>query len=192
MPSRSFNRVMGLSRRARILLVVAVALATVYLVAWQGQSSFKRVYHWLNAQQLPHDPLKSLESATSLQTYLLDSDWATSSTGGFKDEIGLHAHEILGERTIDDPQEIERLVAGIKAGVHQGGMPSACFNPRHAVSVSNANGTYDFLICFECAWLYVYRRGEKQPLAALTFARGKDAIIELFPEDTAEPTISTL
>lgn len=187
----------GLATSAIAVLCLFVAILTIsgaFLSTPSGRKLMRYLEReWgprLFPQEIPPDALQALENAVTLQTYLLDGNPETNTRGEFKHEVGLHAYKILSEATIEEPHEITRIATGIKEGIYSAGMPAACFAPRHAVNVSNDDGSFDFLICFECGWVYIYRRDEKTPLAGLTFSGNKERMLDLFPSGPGQESSS--
>ncbi|MDB5298582.1 MAG: hypothetical protein JWO87_245 [Phycisphaerales bacterium] len=71
-------------------------------------------------------------------------------------------HEILGRMTVTDTTIRQRLNAALQSGVRESdGTRMACFNPRHGIRVTRAGETTDFVICFECRQVQVWRGGKK-------------------------------
>jgi hypothetical protein len=69
-----------------------------------------------------------------------------------------YGHEILGRTIISDPAARDRLNSALQAGVRQSdGRAMSCFNPRHGIRVTRAGVTTDFVICFECRQVQVWR-----------------------------------
>ncbi|HEY8665281.1 MAG TPA: hypothetical protein VIL86_01390 [Tepidisphaeraceae bacterium] len=74
----------------------------------------------------------------------------------------LYGHEILGRTMIADLQTRRQLNGALKAGVRENnGEAAACFNPRHAIRVTRAGVTTEFLICFECSRVEVWRNDKE-------------------------------
>jgi hypothetical protein len=73
-----------------------------------------------------------------------------------------YGHEILGRTVIHDAATRERLNEAFQSGVRasDGGM-MACFNPRHGIRVTHKGVSTDFVICFECRQVQVWRGGRK-------------------------------
>lgn len=78
----------------------------------------------------------------------------------------LRGYRILGQTRITDPSVQRRLIRSFKWGARLNYVPffmgSACFSPRHAIRVTHGQSTTDFMICFECGHVEVYRDQPKQ------------------------------
>jgi hypothetical protein len=104
---------------------------------------------YLRAPGIPHAAWNALNDADryellSLNPHLSESDY--------------YGHEILGQTLIQDAAVRERLNNALQAGVRASdGRAYACFNPRHGIRVTHAGVVTDFLICFECRQVQVWR-----------------------------------
>lgn len=71
---------------------------------------------------------------------------------------GFHQWRIVStavvERAAMRREIFERVINGVKKGV--GGVPPACFKPRHGFRASQGGKAVDLLICFDCGHLYSY------------------------------------
>ena len=73
-----------------------------------------------------------------------------------------HGHEILGQTIITDSATRERLNEAFQSGARANdGTMMACFNPRHGIRVTHAGVTTDFVVCFECRQVQVWRGNQK-------------------------------
>jgi hypothetical protein len=73
-----------------------------------------------------------------------------------------YGHEILGRTTITDKAIQERLNQAFQLGVRDSdGRMMACFNPRHGIRVTHGDVVTEFVICFECRQVEVWRGGKK-------------------------------
>jgi hypothetical protein len=72
---------------------------------------------------------------------------------------------VLGRNEINDERKCRALAAALKQGINSApGDVYACFWPRHALRVTSGGRTIDFLICFECEWVYVYDESSEKRL----------------------------
>ncbi|HEY2589135.1 MAG TPA: hypothetical protein VGI81_25555 [Tepidisphaeraceae bacterium] len=70
-------------------------------------------------------------------------------------------HAILGRVVITDRAVQDRLNTALRAGAWESdGSVGACFNPRHGIRVTHAGVNTDYLICFECRQVQVWRDGK--------------------------------
>lgn len=78
-----------------------------------------------------------------------------------KDEQGktlFHGYEIVTHKKVVKDDDRKELVTSLKALVHWCSfLQAACFNPRHGLRITHGKTVTDYLICFECGRMYVYR-----------------------------------
>jgi hypothetical protein len=80
-------------------------------------------------------------------------------------EREFHGFGILGQVPIDAAQgravfkDLETSALQWKSNPRRGRL--ACFNPRHGIRVTKDSHNFDFLICYECGQVLVYRDGKK-------------------------------
>lgn len=104
---------------------------------------------------LPTEAAQALQAPTQVILYSLEPWERTTARGK-----NLHGYKILGRTTLD-PKQTQIAVAAFQTAVSGwDGMLAMCFDPRHALQVTSNGKTYDFLLCYACHQLYVYR-GEK-------------------------------
>ncbi|MDG2020869.1 MAG: hypothetical protein P8J59_02860 [Phycisphaerales bacterium] len=68
----------------------------------------------------------------------------------------LHGYSVLKSCAIEDRATREEILGAFERGIadHEGGVPSDCFRPRHAIRVVLDGSTTDYLICFQCSnWM---------------------------------------
>lgn len=77
----------------------------------------------------------------------------------------LWLHRVLGRARVEAPEQRSELVALIDEAIGDGDDSSAaaCFDPRHAVTVTRDGRRVDILICFECQSLSVHDEAESTP-----------------------------
>jgi len=109
---------------------------------------------WLRWREMPRVVSRALDQANtyellSLNPYLSRPDY--------------YNHAILGRVAIADRATRERLNSELAAGARlSDGRVMACFNPRHAIRVTGADGVVtDVVICFECRQVQVRRDGKQ-------------------------------
>ncbi|RUL75945.1 hypothetical protein [Dyella choica] len=69
----------------------------------------------------------------------------------------LHGFEILGQATLN-PAQASSAVAAFDVAIRGfDNVIAACFDPRHAIRIQANGHTYDFLLCYSCHQLEVYR-----------------------------------
>ena len=128
-------------------LVIPLALV---LIAYIGLS----VYRATRPSSIPAAALACLRTPQRMTLFSLDPDpLARLQQPG---AVFFHQFRVLGETPISTPEN-QRVIANTLDRANRSfGVEYACFNPRHGVRVSGTSGTYDFLICFECAQIEVY------------------------------------
>lgn len=109
--------------------------------------------------KLPDDMAKALEKADEIEIYSLN--------GELNHPDGWHGAKVLGKTTLTKAADRKTVVAAIKKGIEEGTRGARCFIPRHGLRVTYQGTTYDFLICFECHWVYIYTNPSDKPLVLL-------------------------
>jgi hypothetical protein len=105
---------------------------------------------------MPIDAAKALHESRSAVLYSLEpwSDRANPSPA-------LHRFQILGQKRIDGAaykaaaEEFEAAVGRWDDRM------AACFDPRHGLSVTSGGHQFEFLLCYACHQMAVYRDGEQ-------------------------------
>ena len=105
---------------------------------------------------IPIDAAKALHESHSAVLYSLEP-W--SPRGNPKP--ALHGFKILGKKRIDGAA-YEVAIGEFEAAVRRwdDGM-ALCFDPRHAIRVASGGHEYEFLLCYACHQMAVYRDGKK-------------------------------
>ena len=116
-----------------------------------------------------------------------------------------HGCKILGRTTIVDRVTQQNLVAALERGITEAPRGSMmCFQPHHAIRLTGAGSTTDFVICFMCLKVEVWTNnelhsrfntsGSPQPVfnqviraASIPINRQAD---ELAPDYSKPPTIT--
>ena len=97
------------------------------------------------------DAWAALEKAEKFELHSLDPDF------GHDVKDGIYGWKSLGQTTVKDAQLRKKLVAALGDAIDNArASKKKCFDPRHAIRVIAGQKTYDFLICFECDYVYVY------------------------------------
>jgi hypothetical protein len=73
-------------------------------------------------------------------------------------DMTLHGFKVLKHLTLEGKQAA-MASAAFESAISQGknGLQADCFNPRHALRIMVKDQTYDYLLCYECGALSVYR-----------------------------------
>jgi len=102
------------------------------------------------------DPLSRIENANQVILYSIRGD-AYRYTKNVKFDDELHGYPVLGKVQIKEATKRRAIADALKSAVNSAsGEVYGCFWPRHAVRVVSKGRTVDYLICFECEWVYVY------------------------------------
>lgn len=107
---------------------------------------------------IPEDVLTALTSAESFELYSLNPD----RLGEKPEDGGFHGWKVLGKTEVKGEAR-QSLIAALKKGVSDSdGTVAACFNPRHGIQVTTADGkTFAVVICFECLSMNFYKGDER-------------------------------
>lgn len=105
---------------------------------------------------LPVDAVEALRSASQVEIYSLEP-WSRPDRTGRE---AFYGYEVLGRATL--PPETSRIAVAEFEAVAKApdGIAVLCFDPRHALRVERNGDTYDFLLCYDCGAMEVYRNGE--------------------------------
>jgi hypothetical protein len=110
---------------------------------------------WLRWHGMPLVAARALADADQYEVLSLQPLRSYSGQPRF------YGHKILGQMTVTDPATRQRLNAALQSGVRESdGRMMACFNPRHGIRLTRAGVTTDFVICFECRQIQVWRDGK--------------------------------
>lgn len=136
-----------MSRRKQVGLMAVVAgavvLVGVFLFCWQSS-------------KLPPEAGKALHNAERFELFSINPDQKAFQIA--KEGDGYHRWPVLGQAVITDPAVRARLVDALEDGASANdGEVHNCFWPRHGIRVTHAGHTYDFLICFFCYQMEIYR-----------------------------------
>jgi hypothetical protein len=105
------------------------------------------------SKDIPPAPLAALQSAETFELFSIKPENANISDTAPQ----LQGYEVLGRTKITDPATRTQLIEALRIAARQSdGSAAACFDPRHAIQVTHAGVTTDFLICFECRQVEVY------------------------------------
>lgn len=122
--------------------------------------------------KLPADAAAALVSGTKFVLYslspgLLDADpFAPPQSNVGKKALPererLHLFEILGQTELKNGEDRKAAVALLHESIRKwDGAVAACFHPRHALRVTHQGVVFDFVICFECRTIQLYRDSEQ-------------------------------
>lgn len=111
-------------------------------------------------QTVPDDAWRALRSPSRVVLYSIDPRRnfplrPVRDHSSIKSE-SFHDHDILGSVPLDGYQAAAAKIFR-HALVWPFGMQINCFDPRHALRVESGGHVYDFLVCFECDGILVFR-----------------------------------
>ena len=130
------------------------------------------------SKDIPPAPLAALRSAETFE--LLAIDPLLTSVNESAPQF--HGHDILGHTSVTDPTTRTRLIEALRTAARQSdGSVASCFNPRHAIRVTHAGVTTDFLICFECRQVEVF-----------TDSAGSTSTDRFLIDNSAQPTFDAV
>lgn len=134
-------------RRSRVIIAVVV----VVLVASGA---------WLRWRGMPGAAWDALTTADQLELYSLKPDDIAGNLDRFT---------VLGKTTVSNSQQRVKLRDALQSGVRQSdGTMYRCFNPRHGIRVTKNGVVTDFVICFECGRVQVWRGDQRLAYFAVT------------------------
>ncbi|PTY03556.1 hypothetical protein DB346_06715 [Verrucomicrobia bacterium LW23] len=112
--------------------------------------------------------LLALVSSEAMQAQGEAKPWAVRGTASLTHKSALQACE-----------EVSRLI-------HTGGDEAKCFNPRHALFLTSGGTRYEYVICFECEQMRVYRSESR--LETVPIPNAPDTLDALLKAAGVEPT----
>jgi hypothetical protein len=108
----------------------------------------------------PSNELNALDDADRFELFSLDPSMTGWIPAPGRSEF--HNHAVLGSTDILDRATQMELRNALKAGIREsGGEEAACFDPRHGIRVTHGSAVTDFVICFECEQVEVWRDGAR-------------------------------
>ena len=134
------------------------------------------IYRVVRLRSIPEAALRCLRAPQHMTLYSINPDrWAQSQ---HLNTTLFHKFRVLGETSITAPDSQLVVADTIQQAVtHSFGTEYKCFDPRHGVRVSDTSGTYDFLMCFECAQIEIY--SGDQHIAHLTISGSTTSLNEI-------------
>jgi ketosteroid isomerase-like protein len=123
---------------------------------------YKRTYLF-RTNKIPAKAQELLDGAEELELYSLDPQESLDERKR-DPKSGFHGYKVLGKTTVKDATTRKKLVASLKQGVddNYGAVAGNCFDPRHGIQVTHKDMTMDFVICFQCSWVYMYESDKDQ------------------------------
>ncbi len=102
---------------------------------------------------LPSEVTQVLSNATELELLSLDPN---SYPLKLQDPARFHGWRILGRLVVRSSADRQRVAKAVMQAVEEGGIPVACFDPRHGIHAVETNHAQDLVICFHCDQVQVY------------------------------------
>jgi hypothetical protein len=131
----------GSGRRIRWAIVVILVMAGISVGGW---------LRWIG---MPVVAWRALGDANEYELLSLEPRLSGPD---------FYGHTILGGTKVVDAETREKLNRALRLGVRENnGEEMACFNPRHGIRVTRDGVTTDFVICFECRQVEVFRGGKQ-------------------------------
>ena len=140
---------------------VAIAAFTAALTLAAGPAP--------DEDKLPDAARTALEKADQIDVLSLDP------TADETDKDAFHKYKVLGRATVKDTDARKDIAAAVEKGVAEGGPVARCFEPRHGLHVVYNDTTYDFLICYQCSRIRIFR-GTPEPETVATSGASKAAL----------------
>ncbi|MBL8821288.1 MAG: hypothetical protein JNJ77_01780 [Planctomycetia bacterium] len=104
------------------------------------------------------DYLAPISDADKVTLYSIDGKDPEGSKPSNKGAEKFHGTPVLGTIEIKDSQIREQLVQALLKNMQvEGKAIPACFIPRHGIRAEKSGKTTDYVICFECYQVEVYR-----------------------------------
>jgi hypothetical protein len=107
---------------------------------------------------IPDEFRKALDKAKALELYSLDPSAPVK-----KGDAAFHGWKVLGKTEVKK-KTLAKLVTAFKKGAEEADQKvnAGCFRPRHGIRVRLDSKSYDFVVCFECVAVMLYKgKGEK-------------------------------
>jgi hypothetical protein len=151
----------------RALIIISVIAAVLVTAGWFASPRIaaardeREVAQRRLANRLPKEAVHALVSDPRLTLFSIDPSVGTSPP---PNSPTFQRWLVLGQTTVTSPEQRQKIAEVIESGL--GGWSGrgyvGCFNPRHAIRATDGRQTFDFLICFECGWLYYFPPDAKE------------------------------
>ncbi|HEX4792388.1 MAG TPA: hypothetical protein VH370_01265 [Humisphaera sp.] len=126
-----------------VLVVIGVGIVFASLFLWHRFENWKAFRALSGADQY---------EVLSLDPYFVSLSPRPESVQSF------HGRAILGELKAPDNSVRQKLSEALRSGVNASdGRMKACFNPRHGIRVTHSGVVTDYVVCFECLQIEVWR-----------------------------------
>lgn len=137
--------------------------STVTILALVGCAVAAAAFAWKHRHDMPLAASRELENADQYELLSLYPYLSGPLTGPLPSSAEFfYGHWVLGRTLVGDPAMRRKLNDALREGAKQSdGRMMACFNPRHAIRVRHGSQVTDFVICFECRQVEVFRDGKQ-------------------------------
>jgi hypothetical protein len=156
------------------LLVTGSLLVVVGLLDAHGQEKNNAA-----GKAIPDEFSKAVDKAEVLDLYSLDP-----STPVGKGDAQFHGWKVLGKTEVRK-ETLAKLVAALKKGADEAdqNVSAGCFRPRHGIRVQLDGKSYDFVICFECVVVMLYKDKEEKSTQGFHVTRTPAAVFNTILKD---------
>lgn len=90
---------------------------------------------------------------------------------------GFHSYRILGKIEVSTPAARKEIFDALHDGIDQSdGTQIQCFEPRHGIRTVEAGRKVDYVICYTCRNMYIYRDDKRAKLKTTT--RGPRSVFD--------------
>jgi hypothetical protein len=125
--------------------------------------------------ELPDEEAQVLNHPGEVTLYSLEPPNALPPQGPT-----LHGYVILGKIKLS-AKEAQIATKALRSAIEGwNGYSVNCFDPRHGLSVFSAGQTFDFVFCYECEGLQVYK--DDKPVCSLSISGSPDTLNGLLRE----------
>lgn len=128
---------------------------------------------------LPAEAEEALRNGSKFILFSIEPGLPEAAKPGDKPIEYHHGHKVLGNMELAVGASQAAAVQSVQEAIkNHNGVKARCFIPRHSLRVVAQSGRiYDFVICFECSGLEVYR-GQKR-IASLGITGSQQALDRL-------------
>jgi hypothetical protein len=75
-----------------------------------------------------------------------------------KPEESFHGYKILGSTDLAQAKQRQLAVASVEEAIRSfAGTIAGCFEPQHGLRIQTPDAVFDFVICFHCHYIKIYR-----------------------------------
>jgi hypothetical protein len=106
------------------------------------------------------------DAPDSLVLYSIDGEDPDHEVSKYPESVErFHGYPVLGKTEIGDRDQRQEIVESVELGITSfDGYPAKCFWPRHGLRITQADKTIDYVICFECNQVKIFRGDEEEVL----------------------------